>query len=119
MLGKIRRVYLKKRSFQKRRFYKPENRKECIKISPKCQICGVSKNISAHHIIFKSDYLDDHLENLISLCWNCHRHAHDGIWIQRKDKTEYISARDFMIQALEFLNLKRYVKAIEELKKKP
>ncbi len=32
--------------------------------------------IDAHHIIHRSKGGDDSLENLVTLCWNCHRAQH-------------------------------------------
>lgn len=45
----------------------------------KCQICQ-SKNdkLQIHHIIHKSDGGSDRMDNLVSLCNNCHEKVHSG-----------------------------------------
>lgn len=42
----------------------------------KCRCCKGRKLISAHHILFRSHGGDDTLENLISLCVDCHNAVH-------------------------------------------
>jgi len=38
-----------------------------------CQLCGYSVAVpEAHHTIFKSQGGDDSMENLITLCFDCH-----------------------------------------------
>jgi hypothetical protein len=42
---------------------------------PNCQVCnGIASEV--HHIVFKSHGGSDEDNNLISLCWMCHRKAH-------------------------------------------
>ena len=43
-----------------------------------CQHCGCWTNSPPHHIIYRSQMGSDILENLVTLCWNCHRGVHDG-----------------------------------------
>lgn len=42
-----------------------------------CQYCGVFTETSPHHIIYRSQSGDDTMENMISLCTDCHRKVHD------------------------------------------
>jgi 5-methylcytosine-specific restriction endonuclease McrA len=42
----------------------------------RCQSCGSSNNLQVHHLQPKSRLGDDAKENLIALCWNCHRKVH-------------------------------------------
>lgn len=107
----------------KRDFFKepskvnPQNRKICVELSEdRCQACGSKIGVAAHHIKFKSDRIDDSLWNLISLCFHCHRKAHDGIYIDKDGKSIFISARNWMIKVLIALNCKRYEKSIEYLR---
>lgn len=104
--------------FKPVRIKDPNNLKKCIKLSKCCQICGSNNNVSAHHIKFRSERGDDSLGNLITLCFYCHRKAHDGIYVGKSDEAVFLSARDFIIRAIEVLNNRRYDKALIELRKK-
>lgn len=44
----------------------------------RCQECGAMENLQVHHIERRSQLGDDAIENLITLCSNCHsqRHGH-------------------------------------------
>ena len=42
----------------------------------KCDVCGSSKNVVAHHI--KGRFNGDHLSNLVPLCGSCHGKVHHG-----------------------------------------
>lgn len=119
----FRQKVLKKKITKKRTFVKPSNRKLAIALDEyKCKDCGAPINLNnsgdgAHHIIFKSEYIDDSLENLITLCFSCHRFAHDGY---RKDGHK-LSARDYIIELLKDLqNMPnfRWGRSLELLKKK-
>ncbi len=44
----------------------------------RCQFCGSSNNLHVHHQRSRGKGGDDHLENLITLCANCHRSVHEG-----------------------------------------
>jgi len=39
----------------------------------RCQSCGSSVGLQVHHITSRSKLGDDVPENLITLCWKCHR----------------------------------------------
>lgn len=72
-------------------------RKDFIILYPKCQVCGTSKNLNAHHVI--PFHLDTSLElsndNLITLCESHHLwFGHFGSWKSwnkdvRNDATEW------------------------------
>ncbi len=42
----------------------------------RCQNCGNSENLQTHHIESRSRLGGDLIENLITLCVDCHREAH-------------------------------------------
>jgi 5-methylcytosine-specific restriction endonuclease McrA len=41
-----------------------------------CQFCGSMKNLEVHHQQFRSQSGNDHEDNLITLCVDCHSAAH-------------------------------------------
>ncbi len=43
----------------------------------RCQFCGSQEYLHAHHIRFRSQGGSDIEENLITLCFACHRALHD------------------------------------------
>jgi 5-methylcytosine-specific restriction endonuclease McrA len=45
---------------------------------PFCEICGRWGTVDVHHIDSRGAGHGDEPENLISLCWVCHRKVHDG-----------------------------------------
>ena len=96
------------------------NLKICVQENPKCANCLSIESVSAHHIIFRSEGGDDSLSNLISLCFHCHRMAHDGYYIKntKKESTIYISAKEFMIELLKRFDPHKYERAIMELEQK-
>lgn len=101
--------YLKKKKVKKK-----SNLRKIVQKQGKCQNCFTDVGLTAHHIIFRSQGGDDSFGNLVTLCENCHRYAHDGLYVCG----EYITARDFMIGLLENINHGEYIGAIEELKKR-
>ena len=44
----------------------------------RCQFCGSSNNLHVHHQRSRGRGGDDCLQNLITLCVNCHRNVHEG-----------------------------------------
>jgi 5-methylcytosine-specific restriction endonuclease McrA len=44
----------------------------------RCQFCGRREYLHVHHIHFRSRGGDDVEENLIVLCFSCHRAVHDS-----------------------------------------
>jgi HNH endonuclease len=42
----------------------------------KCQYCGSSENLQVYHLLHRSRLGSDELENLMTLCANCHRRQH-------------------------------------------
>ena len=46
----------------------------------KCRSCNNRNGIHPHHVIYQSagDDSQDTLDNLLTLCWKCHRGVHDG-----------------------------------------
>ena len=43
-----------------------------------CRSCNNSRNLTPHHIVFRSQGGEDRLDNLITLCINCHDGVHGG-----------------------------------------
>jgi 5-methylcytosine-specific restriction endonuclease McrA len=57
----------------------------------KCLECGTDKNISTHHVIALKDGGEDEINNVITLCFDCHAEKHKdnkGIYNQFKSKGE-------------------------------
>lgn len=56
----------------------------------KCRRCGWRGNLHPHHVIHKSQRGSDTLDNLITLCSDCHRLYHDGkieiIVVEKQEK---------------------------------
>jgi 5-methylcytosine-specific restriction endonuclease McrA len=44
----------------------------------RCRHCWVRDNLHPHHVVFKSQGGSDALNNLLTLCFVCHRALHDG-----------------------------------------
>jgi 5-methylcytosine-specific restriction endonuclease McrA len=42
----------------------------------RCQSCGSARNLQVHHLRARSKLGDDALQNLISLCADCHTQLH-------------------------------------------
>ena len=42
----------------------------------RCQSCGCTKNLHVHHLRARSKLGDDALQNLITLCADCHAQQH-------------------------------------------
>ena len=42
----------------------------------RCQTCGSSRNLQVHHLRARSKLGDDALQNLITLCTECHARQH-------------------------------------------
>ncbi|PYU34247.1 MAG: hypothetical protein DMG31_06580 [Acidobacteria bacterium] len=45
----------------------------------RCQRCGSSVGLEVHHITPRSQLGPDAEENLIALCWDCHRRTHEPV----------------------------------------
>ena len=46
----------------------------------RCQSCGCLKNLQVHHLESRAKLGDDVLENLITLCADCHERQHRRRW---------------------------------------
>jgi 5-methylcytosine-specific restriction endonuclease McrA len=44
----------------------------------RCQYCGATAELEVHHINFRSHLGHDEEQNLITLCWSCHRKIHES-----------------------------------------
>lgn len=43
-----------------------------------CRSCNNTQGLHPHHIKFASAGGEDTMENLVTVCWLCHRAIHDG-----------------------------------------
>jgi 5-methylcytosine-specific restriction endonuclease McrA len=54
-----------------------------------CQCCGSDSELSPAHYISQARGGPDTLDNLMLLCWNCHRAAHDGKLLIKRINDHY------------------------------
>ena len=80
-----------------------------------CQCCGKkSCRLETHHIVFRSNGGNDSLENLITLCEDCHRAVHLGkIELKLNGKRRSTLRYATQMSVLRNMLLKKYPKAIE------
>ena len=45
----------------------------------RCELCGSNQGLQVHHIKSRGAGGDDAPDNLICLCYVCHRKTHDGL----------------------------------------
>lgn len=80
-----------------------------------CQCCGKkNKRLEVHHIVYRSNNGSDDLENLITLCEDCHKDIHDGtktLKLKGKQKSGLRYATQMSV--LRSMLLKHYSDAIE------
>lgn len=57
-----------------------------IATDPRCQRCGSGKSLQAHHKFYRSDWFDTLIEDLETLCQNCHRKHHGFRRLKSKHK---------------------------------
>jgi len=43
----------------------------------RCRVCRSTLGVQVHHIVYRSRGGDHSTENLVCLCFNCHRDVHD------------------------------------------
>jgi len=108
--------------FKKEKIKNARNKRRTVERDKMCKSCGRRDQLTAHHIIFVSEGGDDRFENLITLCFNCHRAAHDGYYysggIDHQRCMLYVTAKDFMLKVLYRINDKLYEQTLLELEKK-
>jgi len=78
-----------------------------------CQRCEQTEDevpLLEHHILYKAKYpyFRDVSENLVTLCWNCHRALHANSW--------YISEIGIDVEQLEKELNEKYISEIENKK---
>jgi 5-methylcytosine-specific restriction endonuclease McrA len=44
----------------------------------RCRHCRNREGLHPHHVVYKSHGGADTLDNIVTLCWKCHRAVHDG-----------------------------------------
>ncbi len=64
----------------KRRKSKCRFNERVVGLDGKCmnKHCNSETRLTAHHIVYKSHVRDDDIGNGITLCWKCHKVAHEG-----------------------------------------
>jgi 5-methylcytosine-specific restriction endonuclease McrA len=73
-------MVIKKRSIRSTKSGWKKLVKQCFeRDAHKCQICKRPGALHPHHIIPKSRLRVDHVDNLVSLCPECHRGVHDHL----------------------------------------
>lgn len=80
-----------------------------------CQFCG-KKNcrLEVHHIVFRRNGGSDNLENLITLCEDCHKAVHLGkIELKQKGRRRSTLRYATQMSIIRSMLLKRYSDAIE------
>jgi len=88
---------------KRKRLKNLKNHEEAKKLDKyRCVLCGTGYNIHIHHIRSRGAGGGDEIENLITLCFNCHRKVHD-------------IGKLFLYGKLKY-NPGRFIKFIEEYK---
>ena len=80
-----------------------------------CQICKAKNTrLEVHHIVYRSKGGTDDLDNLVTLCEDCHKKIHNGIIVFNKKLKKLSSLRDATtMSVLRSMLLKKYPEAIE------
>ena len=80
-----------------------------------CQLCGKKHtHLEVHHIIWRSQDGSDELDNLITLCKDCHDAIHDGTkMLKLRGKKKSTLRYATQMSVLRSMLLKRYHNAIE------
>ena len=80
-----------------------------------CQCCGKkNKRLEVHHIIYRSNGGSDDLDNLITLCEDCHKDIHNGTkTLKLKGKKKLNLRYATQMSVLRSMLLKHYPEAIE------
>jgi 5-methylcytosine-specific restriction endonuclease McrA len=53
--------------------------------------CGSREGLHPHHIIYKSHGGPDTMDNLVTVCHECHRRIHDGELFVRRDPLRFVN----------------------------
>jgi 5-methylcytosine-specific restriction endonuclease McrA len=73
------RTVLKRKNLKTKAALLPELATACFtRDGYRCRHCGDSNGIHPHHVLFKGKGGKDALNNLLSLCYQCHSAVHDG-----------------------------------------
>lgn len=67
-------------------------RREKLKINPACQHCGMKNNLQCHHLFYRDDWYKTQIEDLKTLCEQCHNFEHGKGRPERKNKKHKIPA---------------------------
>lgn len=68
-----------------------------------CKKCGTAKNLIVHHITYKNLGHED-MDDLVTLCWNCHNSVHENDNGNKK-QPEINYSRMFFFDRLSFLRI--------------
>lgn len=67
--------------------WKKIRKKKLIEEALQCEICGSAKNLAVHHITYEHLLEEDnHMDDLIVLCKNCHEKAHEHDIREKKER---------------------------------
>lgn len=79
--------------FPKRRRIRSQKTIDKIRQIGYCEHCGSRFYLQVHHIKSRGSGGDDTDDNLVCLCYVCHRRVHDGL-IPRKRLREIVAVRE-------------------------
>ena len=54
-----------------------ENMRRVLTIEPRCRVCRSEHGVQVHHIVPRRVTQCDESENLVPLCFRCHKDVHD------------------------------------------
>lgn len=109
---KTKTIRKKKKPIPKKKKVKCKaNLKRAVDRDKRCLACGSNKDLSAHHICPRSLQGGDEMSNLITLCFDCHRIAEDGTYVDGIR----VTAKEFVIDILEYYP-EMFSEAIKEMK---
>lgn len=79
--------------FPKQKRQKSRSCIDKIRSSGKCEKCGSEFGLEVHHIKSRGAWGSDTEDNLVCLCYVCHRKVHDGN-ISRDELREIVRRRE-------------------------
>lgn len=85
------------REFLESGFWKDLSVKKKFSVGNKCEYCRSEDNLNCHHKIYRDSWYETKNEDLIVLCYNCHKSIHNTLDIYGKipelNKNQYILVR--------------------------
>lgn len=72
----------------------------------RCKNCGDDdKTLNVHHISYKGEPWDQHIDLLVTLCENCHKYESENIKINERELIKTLKEKGFMAQDIEDLSV--------------